>query len=107
MTCAPTTDDCETVRLECLTLVGSVGSLGALDDRLREIMQSRDKYHEIILVAYLRNSWTHSRDLLSWQPLMNTTIEIIRQRGVYQAESLLSGLMPQQSFTTKNTPYTS
>lgn len=79
----------------------ATGNMAALEQRLQEVMMSRQSFECLELAMYLRSTATRQELLPTWQPLLNATIELIRLRG--EDEVMLFGMVPRQADPGRNT----
>lgn len=70
--------------------------------RLRELLATRHSYEVKELVCYLRACSSRSEYLPSWQPLLNSVIELGMLRGEPVWDTL-NGLTPNPAPPRKNT----
>ena len=54
---------------------------GRMEARLQELLAGRQTIGTTELAMYLRSSYSRSLSLPSWQPLLNASIELGKQRG--------------------------
>lgn len=68
-------------------------NVAALETRLQEIMQAREKYEVCELACYVRASYNWSSRLPTWQPLVNAAVQvgIARNEPVWD---IFYGLVP-------------
>lgn len=73
-----------------------------MEERLRELMGTRQSYETIELAMYLRASSSRSDSLPTWQPLLNAAIE----QGLQRSEAvwdIFYGLVSPQDVSNRNT----
>lgn len=79
----------------------SIGNTQAVENRLQEVMMSRQSFECLELAMYLRTTCSRRGDLPTWQPLCNATIELCRMRG--EPLEMLYGLIPHEQSLHRNT----
>lgn len=79
----------------------TTGNIAALEQRLQEVMMSRQSFECLELAMYLRATATRQEFLPTWQPLLNATIELIKLRN--EDVVMLFGMMPQPADPGRNT----
>ena len=80
---------------------GETGNVRALEERLQQVMQTRQSLECIELAMYLRTSASRQGYLPTWQPLLNAALEMCQQRS--EDQIMFYGLMPDRPHPIRNT----